>query len=199
MASAEKLPTSPNDVYNTLFYVLTPGKLEEKQTKDGEKVVLWTMEFYDWRKRKGLIKAWKDEGKKLFDFFEKSINDKGHHLYSFRSGDDIPADDDRTLFLKAYEPNQFERNTYRFVYGLTTKLKSFNSKKLMTAKAFPKLVNWNPDLHLENGDLLPHPETWIEDEPPILLESMLYEVEDIDIIQPFKKPRNSNAPKKNTA
>ena len=196
MESAEKLPSSPNEVYNCLFYAPNPGKLEEKQTRDGEVIVLWTMEFYDWRKRRGLIKAWKEEGKKLFDFFEKSMNEKGHHLYSFRNGDDIPTDDDRTLFLKAFEPNQFERTTYRFVYGLTTKVKSFNSKKLLTAKAFPKLVNWKPDLHLENGELLPHFETWIEDEPPVLLESMLYEVEEIDIVQPFKKARTS-APAKN--
>ena len=191
MASAEKASSSPNDVYNCFFYAPTPGTLEEKVTRDGDKVALFSMDFYNWRKQKGLIKAWKDDGKKLFEFFEKSINEKGHHLYSFRNVDDIPVDDDRTLFLKAFEPNQFEKNTYRFVYALTTKVKNFNAKKVWTPHAFPKLVNWRSDLYLENGELLPNPETWVEDEPPILLESMLYVVEDIDIVQPFKKPRGA--------
>jgi hypothetical protein len=196
MISAEKTLSSPNDVYNCLFFVQGPGKLEEKQTRDGEKVLLWSMEFFDWRKRKGVIKAWKDDGKKLFEFFEKSVNEKGHHLFSFRNDNDIPDDDDRTLFLKEFEPNQFERNTYRFVYNLTTKVKGFNTKKVLTAHAFPKLVKWRDDFFfLDNGDLLPKPETWIDDEPPILLESMLYEVEDIDVVQPFKKSRTNSAKK----
>jgi hypothetical protein len=77
-----------------------------------------------------------------------------------------------------------------------TSTSRYNSRKILTAKSFPKLVNWRNDLHLDNGDLLPNPETWIEDEPPILLESMLYAVEDIDIVQPFKKLKNSNSGKK---
>ena len=196
MASAEKATPSPNDVYDSMFYVQSPGKLEDKMTKDGEKIALWCMEFYNWRKQKGVIKAWKGEGKQLFDFFNKAINEMGHHLFSFRSGDDISADDDRTLFLKAFEPNQFEKNTYRYVYTLTTKVKNFSTKKNMTAVAFPKILNWRNDLQLENGDILPHPETWVEDEPPMLLESMLYAVEDIDIVQPFKMQKNANASKK---
>ena len=127
----------------------------------------------------------------MYDFFFKSVNEKGHQLFSFRSGDDIQDNDDRTLFLKAFEPNQFEQNTYRFVYGLTTKLRNFKSKKEMTVKAFPKIVNWRDDLLLENGDALPKPETWPELDVPVQLENMIYVVEDIDIVSPFKKTKTT--------
>ena len=191
MLSAEKLSESPNDVYNCLFYITNPGKLDEKIKSDGTKIVLWTMEYVDWMKRKGLIKAWGEKGKQLFDFFHRGFNERNYRLYSFRSATDIPESDNQTLYLKAFEPNPYESGTYCFVYSLTTKSRSFHSKKLMTEKTFPTPAIWkDKQLQLENGDFLPHPETWL-DEKPVNLENLL-DAKEIDIVSPFKKQKTHN-------
>ena len=169
----------PDSIYDNFLYAKDAGVVEDKVNKiTGQPVKLFKIIFKNHRKQLLKLEVWGDNVLTIAPFFERSVNEMKHRLFLIKNTDDLPANDVNHLIWKPTDPQSNYDKEFTTIFKLASKGTGPGERRL-TSKAIPELVVWDPLLKLDNGEPVPHPETWWDEPPPLIFED-LFSIASID-------------------